>query len=152
MKRVSRAGVLSAYRDGVTVICELAAQVTGGTWLAATPCAERRAVDLAPTCAAWPMIATNISMTPEPGAHAEPGAQDEPEGPAEPDCYEHLAVPGDHRPGHGLPQPRLGPPQLEPDPMPGPGPGPRQNGLAAMESMLTGAELLMVGSGEEEAW
>ncbi|MFY9932141.1 MAG: maleylpyruvate isomerase N-terminal domain-containing protein [Streptosporangiaceae bacterium] len=47
MKRVSRAGVLSAYRDGVTVICELAAQFTRATWLAATPCAEWRAVDLA---------------------------------------------------------------------------------------------------------
>ena len=47
MSRVSRAGVLAAYRDGVTVICELAAQFTDATWLAATPCAEWRAVDLA---------------------------------------------------------------------------------------------------------
>jgi hypothetical protein len=47
MKRVSRAGVLSAYRDGVTVICELAVQFSSATWLAATPCAEWRAVDLA---------------------------------------------------------------------------------------------------------
>jgi hypothetical protein len=45
--RVSRAGVLAAYRDGVTVICELAAQFTEATWLAATPCSEWRAVDLA---------------------------------------------------------------------------------------------------------
>src|SRR6266567_1067371 len=47
MSRVSRAGVLAAYRDGVTVICELAAKFTDATWLAATPCAEWRAVDLA---------------------------------------------------------------------------------------------------------
>jgi uncharacterized protein (TIGR03083 family) len=47
MSRVSRVGVLSAYRDGVTVICELAAQFTDATWLAATPCSEWRAVDLA---------------------------------------------------------------------------------------------------------
>jgi hypothetical protein len=47
MSRVSRAGVLSAYRDGVTVICELAGQFTAATWLAATPCSEWRAVDLA---------------------------------------------------------------------------------------------------------
>src|SRR6266566_4045163 len=37
MSRVSRAGVLAAYRDGVTVICELAAKFTDATWLAATP-------------------------------------------------------------------------------------------------------------------
>src|SRR6202167_1079571 len=47
MNRVPRAGILAAYRDGVTVICELAAQFTDATWLAATPCAEWRAVDLA---------------------------------------------------------------------------------------------------------
>ena len=47
MSRVSRAGVLAAYRDGVTVICELAAQFTDATWLAATPCSEWRAADLA---------------------------------------------------------------------------------------------------------
>src|SRR5216684_672674 len=47
MSRVSRAGVLAAYRDGITVICELAAQFTDATWLAATPCAEWRAADLA---------------------------------------------------------------------------------------------------------
>ena len=47
MSRVSRAGVLAAYRDGITVICELAAQFGDATWLAATPCAEWRAVDLA---------------------------------------------------------------------------------------------------------
>src|SRR3984957_5865707 len=47
MNRVSRAGILAPYRDGVTVICELAAQFTDATWLAATPCAEWRAVDLA---------------------------------------------------------------------------------------------------------
>jgi hypothetical protein len=31
-------------------------------------------------------------------------------------------------------------------------PHPRSSSLAAMESMLAGAELLMVGCGEEEAW
>src|SRR5258708_747399 len=34
---------LSAYRDGVTVICELAAQFSARAWRAATPCAELRA-------------------------------------------------------------------------------------------------------------
>ena len=47
MNRVSRAGILAAYRDGVTVICELAAQFTDAMWLAPTPCHEWRAVDLA---------------------------------------------------------------------------------------------------------
>ena len=51
MKRSSGPGgygaILHAYRDGVTVICELAAQFTDATWLAATPCSEWRAVDLA---------------------------------------------------------------------------------------------------------
>src|SRR2546429_9270400 len=45
MSRVSRAGVLAAYRDGVMVICELAAQFSDANWLAATPCAEWRAAD-----------------------------------------------------------------------------------------------------------
>src|ERR1700692_3783630 len=47
MSRLSRAEILAAYRDGVTVICELAAQFTDATWLAATPCTEWRAGDLA---------------------------------------------------------------------------------------------------------
>src|SRR5438045_8255568 len=47
MSRVSRAGVLAAYRDGVMVICELAAHFSDANWLAATPCAEWRAADLA---------------------------------------------------------------------------------------------------------
>jgi uncharacterized protein (TIGR03083 family) len=38
---------LVAYRDGVTVICELAAQFSAQAWDAATPCAEWRAADLA---------------------------------------------------------------------------------------------------------
>jgi uncharacterized protein (TIGR03083 family) len=38
---------LAAYRDGVTVICELAAQFGGPEWTAQTPCAEWRAADLA---------------------------------------------------------------------------------------------------------
>src|SRR5580692_3826321 len=33
-------GGLAAYRDGVTVICELAAQFGGRGWAAQTPCAE----------------------------------------------------------------------------------------------------------------
>ena len=44
---MSCAEILAAHRDGVTVICELAAQFTDATWLAATPCADWRAVDLA---------------------------------------------------------------------------------------------------------
>ena len=47
VSRVSRAGVLAAYRDGVTVICELAAQFTEDSWDAPTPCPEWRAADLA---------------------------------------------------------------------------------------------------------
>src|SRR2546429_5873118 len=47
MSRVSRAGVLAAYRDGIMVICELAAQFSDANWLAATPCADWRAVALA---------------------------------------------------------------------------------------------------------
>jgi len=47
MSPVSRAGVLAAYRDGITVICELAAHFTAASWLVATPCAEWRALDLA---------------------------------------------------------------------------------------------------------
>jgi len=50
MSRASSAGaqgILAAYRDGVTVICELAAQFPDATWLAPTPCAEWRATDLA---------------------------------------------------------------------------------------------------------
>jgi hypothetical protein len=47
MSRVSRAGTLAAYRDGVTVICELAGQFTDTAWLSPTPCSEWRAVDLA---------------------------------------------------------------------------------------------------------
>src|SRR5215472_10756721 len=50
MSRASRAGaqgILAAYRDGVTVICELAAQFPDAIWFASTPCAEWRAIDLA---------------------------------------------------------------------------------------------------------
>ena len=38
---------LGAYRDGVAVICELAAQFAGPAWGAQTPCTEWRAADLA---------------------------------------------------------------------------------------------------------
>jgi hypothetical protein len=38
---------LGAYRDGVAVIRELAAQFTASAWGAATPCTEWRAADLA---------------------------------------------------------------------------------------------------------
>jgi len=64
MSRVSRAGVLAAYRDGVTVICELAAQFTDASWLAATPCTEWRAVDLAG-------LYVQASRGPEPAAAPE---------------------------------------------------------------------------------
>jgi uncharacterized protein (TIGR03083 family) len=37
---------LAAYHDGVTVICELAAQFNEESWLAQSPCAEWCAVDL----------------------------------------------------------------------------------------------------------
>ena len=47
MNRLSRAAILAAYRDGITVICELAVQFSDAAWLAPTPCAEWRAVDLA---------------------------------------------------------------------------------------------------------
>jgi mycothiol maleylpyruvate isomerase-like protein len=47
MSRTSRASILAAYRDGITVICELAAQFSDAAWQAATPCMEWRAVDLA---------------------------------------------------------------------------------------------------------
>jgi uncharacterized protein (TIGR03083 family) len=38
---------MTAYRDGVTVICELAAQFADAQWAAPTPCGEWRASDLA---------------------------------------------------------------------------------------------------------
>jgi uncharacterized protein (TIGR03083 family) len=38
---------LAAFHDGVTVICELAAQFSAEAWLAPTPCAEWRAAELA---------------------------------------------------------------------------------------------------------
>jgi hypothetical protein len=38
---------LGAYRDGVAVICELAAQFVPAAWGALTPCTEWRAADLA---------------------------------------------------------------------------------------------------------
>ena len=44
---MQRSRVLAAYRDGITVIGELAAQFTDATWLLPTPCTEWRAVDLA---------------------------------------------------------------------------------------------------------
>ena len=47
MKGWSAVAGLGAYRDGVAVICELAAQFAAPAWAAATPCAEWRAADLA---------------------------------------------------------------------------------------------------------
>jgi hypothetical protein len=47
MSRAGRAGILAAYRDGITVICELAAQFTKVSWASATPCTEWHALDLA---------------------------------------------------------------------------------------------------------
>src|ERR1700692_2438305 len=44
MNHVSRGGILAAYRDGVTVICELAAQFTDATWLPPTARTECGAV------------------------------------------------------------------------------------------------------------
>jgi hypothetical protein len=98
---------------------------------------------------------------PEPEAHAEPapqaeggqlepGTQDQPEGHGEPGCYEDVAAPGEHRPEYRPAQPQLRPPAPAPELVPMP--EPRHTGLAAMESMLAGAGLLMVGCGEEEAW
>jgi uncharacterized protein (TIGR03083 family) len=43
----SAAAGLAVYRDGVTVISELAAQFSPQAWRAPTPCAEWRAADLA---------------------------------------------------------------------------------------------------------
>jgi uncharacterized protein (TIGR03083 family) len=43
----SRARALAAYHDGVTVICQLASQITDAGWDAPTPCSEWSAVDLA---------------------------------------------------------------------------------------------------------
>ena len=43
----SAASGLAAYRDGVTVIAELAAQFDARTWAAQTPCADWLAADLA---------------------------------------------------------------------------------------------------------
>jgi hypothetical protein len=58
-----------------------------------------------------------------------------PSGPAEPaESAERVRLDENHRPG----APAV--------------PHPRSGGLAAIESMLAGAELLMVGCGEEEAW
>ena len=63
---------------------------------------------------------------PAPGsrAGAEPGTQPKPGGQPEPGTQDEPGGPAE----------------------------PGQNGLAAMEPMLAGAELLMVGCGEEEAW
>jgi uncharacterized protein (TIGR03083 family) len=47
MSRLPRSALLAAYRDGITVICELAAQFSDAAWLAPTPCAGWRAVELA---------------------------------------------------------------------------------------------------------
>lgn len=47
MKGWSAVPGLGAYRDGVAVICELAAQFVPGAWAAVTPCSEWRAGDLA---------------------------------------------------------------------------------------------------------
>jgi len=73
-----------------------------------------------------------------------------------------LAEPADGQaePADGQAEPadgRVGADQVrEPDEDPQLGvpavPHPRAGGLAAMESMLAGAELLLVGCGEEEAW
>jgi hypothetical protein len=38
---------LAAYRDGVTIICEIAARFTAAQWAAITPCEDWRAADIA---------------------------------------------------------------------------------------------------------
>jgi Mycothiol maleylpyruvate isomerase N-terminal domain len=43
----TRARALAVYHDGVTVICELARQITGDDWNAPTPCTEWRVIELA---------------------------------------------------------------------------------------------------------
>jgi Mycothiol maleylpyruvate isomerase N-terminal domain len=43
----SRTRALAAYHDGVTVICQLAGQITDEGWDEVTPCAEWRATELA---------------------------------------------------------------------------------------------------------
>jgi len=43
----SPAAGMAAYRDGVTVICELAARFTAAQWAAPTPCHDWRAADVA---------------------------------------------------------------------------------------------------------
>src|SRR5256714_14219459 len=110
MSRVSRAGVLAAYRDGVTVICELAAQFSDATWLAATPCGEWRAVDPAgplrcvaddyheylddaPASRLAPLMAANAppdSLAPQ---LARPNAPGPPPPPGPPAPRAHIAVP-----------------------------------------------------------
>ena len=90
MSRGSRVGVLSAYRDGVTVICELAAQVTEEGWGAQTTCPEWRVADLAGhlRCVADDLIeylddapASRLARLTEAGlveraAYREPGARE----------------------------------------------------------------------------
>ena len=84
---------------------------------------------------------------------------------AEPTALAERTAPGERAPGEQapgeqaarVPLPRNEPedePEDEPDGEPArPAvPHARSGGLAAMESMLAGAELLMVGVGEEEAW
>lgn len=43
----SHTRALAAFHDGVTVICQLAGQITDDGWEALTPCSDWRAVDLA---------------------------------------------------------------------------------------------------------
>src|SRR5260370_19316089 len=102
MSRVSRAGILAAHRDGVTVICELAAQFTEATWLAATPCTEWRAAG--------------------PAGPLRVGCPDVPEHPAPPPPPTALRAVGPRGPP-GPPPPRRPPPQAAPGaPLPAPPP------------------------------
>src|SRR2546429_3329829 len=108
MSRVSRAGVLAAYRDGVMVICELAAHFSDANWLAATPCAEWRAVDLAghlrciaddyheylddaPASRLAPLMAGNPPARPPPPQPAPPNAAQPPPPPDQPGS-QHLQI------------------------------------------------------------
>jgi hypothetical protein len=83
-----------------------------------------------------------------------PAAPQEPPAPAaapESAAAEPAEVPEVHHHHHhgGVPEPRS---ELEPFRPPDGAEPPRPSGIAAIESMLAGAELSMAGCGEEEAW
>jgi hypothetical protein len=84
------------------------------------------------TAAALALVSLLTPLLPESPEPSVPSGPAEPPEPAE--SAERAGLDENHRPGaSAVPHPRSG-------------------GLAAIESMLAGAELLMVGCGEEEAW